>query len=199
MQGKTLCDPPVFHRIPFILCVSLCLSEYSCLCERMWTVLWRSDFSLRVRWDLCYFCVCSLSVFLSFFSPPCPSINETFSHPKWKKTGEKKITLPVHNSSWKSQWRERASKRGGEGSERESLCHLFTGMAMSNCVSVINEWGFCGGVRNLPWIRGPSKWMVYFFCLLTPTLCLVNTHLNFHSDSWVHGCSSQQPKISFRI
>lgn len=142
----------------------------------MWAVLRWSDFSLRVGWDLCYFSVCSLSVFLSFFST-CPSRNETFSHPKWEKTREKK-TL-VHNSSWKSQWRERTSKRGGESRERASFCHLFTGMAMSNCFTVINEWVFCGGVRNLPWIRGPSKWMVYFFCLRTPPF--LNGYLNEYS------------------
>lgn len=105
---------------------------------------------------LLLFCFLAFCLFVPFFAL-CPSRNEMFSHPKWKRTGNK-ITLPVHNSSWKSQRRERASRRG----QRKGVPAIFSLGRPYLIVPVINEWLFCEEVRNLPWIRGPSKWMVYF-------------------------------------
>lgn len=123
-----------------------------------------------------------LALFLSFclFSPHVHQEIRCSHTQNETRRGEKIpqcIILPEKASGEKEQARE--EERGGESRERASFCHLFTGMAMSNCVTVINEWVFCGGVRNLPWIRGPSKWMVYFFCLRTPPF--LNGYLNEYS------------------
>lgn len=72
------------------------------LCERMQTVLWWSDFSLRVHRDLCYFSVC-FSFCCFVLCPPCPLRNYSFLLTKKSWTGGRKIPISVPNSWLKKQ------------------------------------------------------------------------------------------------
>jgi len=83
---------------------------------------------------LLLFCLLSFGLFV--LCPPV-SINKwDVLTPKMKKDRGKKsqsITLPEKARAEKEQAGEE------EREQRGSPCHLFTGMAMSNCVTVINE------------------------------------------------------------